>query len=591
MRNGRAALDPPIPAQIGGYRVDGLLGRGGTGIVFRVYDETLERPLALKLLADDLDDDARARFMVEARAAGRIIHPNVVQVYAVGVHEGRTYITQELVEGHPLSSLLEVRGKLSATAVIDIGIQAARGLARAAEVGVVHRDVKPQNLLVTDEGLVKLADFGLAKLLHAPSALTDAGTTLGTPHYMSPEQGLAQDLDERSDQYSLGATLYHLVSGQTPFDADNALALLLMHVQAPLPPVGSVDPTCPEDLAAVIARMLAKDRDQRFASFAEVIEALEAAQRDLPSDTEEDAECPQCGAGEPAAERAPMVATPRSGRAAYRPYAPLGVASATDERQSRLLAALGVAAALAVVGVTTIESETSGVTTGRKLEASGPSAAGAGRAGAPSSSARGLVGAAPGSAPDPRVAEPPAAGDTARAEAPPDRPMAQEPSVPRSRPAGVAIAVTPQPTARGALALPSGVSGPPAGIAPAPAAMPASDAPLLTAEATPGPGAGARTARLDRLIEDLGHGPEAAERAARKLGELRDQAATMPLVHLLEAGASPRLRVAAADALGELGDLRALEPLQQAAELSPSPAVRAAARRAERQLFSVDDGR
>jgi predicted Ser/Thr protein kinase len=266
-----------IPKTISGYRVDGLLGQGATGIVLRVHDETLDRSMALKLLADNLDDDARARFMIEARAAGRIIHPNVVQVFGVGDYEGRTFITQELVDGHPLSDLLDVRGRLSPAAVIDIGVQAARGLERAAEVGVVHRDVKPQNLLVTEDGLVKLADFGLAKLLHAPKPLTDSGTTVGTPHYMSPEQGLAQDLDARSDQYSLGATLYHLVTGQTPFDSDNAVALVLKHVQESLPPVRSIRSEVPEALAAVIERMLAKSKEERFESFAEVVDALEAA--------------------------------------------------------------------------------------------------------------------------------------------------------------------------------------------------------------------------------------------------------------------------------------------------------------------------
>jgi serine/threonine-protein kinase len=275
-----------LPESIAGYRVDGVLGRGGSGIVLRVWDEALERPLALKLLTDGFEEEARKRFMVEAKAAGRIVHPNVVQVYAVGVHEERAYIIQELVEGHPLSSLLEVRGRLSAGAVIDIGVQAAKGLARAAEVGVLHRDVKPQNLLVTDAGLVKLADFGLAKLLHAPSALTDTGTTLGTPHYMSPEQGLAQDLDARSDQYSLGATLYHLLTGRAPFDSDNALALLLKHVQEPLVPVRDLEPTSPPALALAIERMLMKNRDERFPTFDAVVEALESIDVDAPAEGE-----------------------------------------------------------------------------------------------------------------------------------------------------------------------------------------------------------------------------------------------------------------------------------------------------------------
>ncbi len=268
----------PIPGSIDGYRVDGVLGRGSTGIVLRVHDEALDRPMALKLLADDLDDDARARFLIEARAAARLIHPNVVQVFAVGSYEGRTYIVQELVDGHALSSLLEARGKLRPASVIDIGIQVSRGLERAAEAGIVHRDVKPQNLLVTDEGLVKLADFGLAKMMHAPTPLTENGIVVGTPHYMSPEQGMAEALDARSDQYSLGATLYHLLTGRAPFDSDNAVALLLMHVQEPLVSVRSLSEECPPRLAEAIEKMLAKKPEDRFDSFAEVIEALETAE-------------------------------------------------------------------------------------------------------------------------------------------------------------------------------------------------------------------------------------------------------------------------------------------------------------------------
>lgn len=275
----KVPLDP-IPAFIDNYRVDGVLGRGGTGIVLRVFDEALDRAMALKLLADDLDDDARARFLIEARAAARIIHPNVVQVFAVGSFEGRTYLVQELVDGHALSALLEVRGKLRAASVIDIGVQASRGLARAADAGVVHRDVKPQNLLVTDEGLVKLADFGLAQMNHASMLPAETGVAVGTPHYMSPEQGRAEALDARSDQYSLGATLYHLVTGRLPFDAEDPLALLSMHGEAPLVPVRSVESECPERLAIAIEKMLAKRPEDRFDNFEEVIEALEAVEEE-----------------------------------------------------------------------------------------------------------------------------------------------------------------------------------------------------------------------------------------------------------------------------------------------------------------------
>jgi serine/threonine-protein kinase len=269
-------MSPDIPSVIEGYRVEGVLGRGASGVVLRVRDRALDRTIALKLLTDDHDEEARARFFIEAKAAARIIHPNVVQVFAAGSHEGRSFITQELVDGYPLSMLLEVNGTLSPAAVVDVAIQAASGLARAADVGVLHRDVKPQNLLITEEGLVKLADFGIAKILGAPSELTESGTTLGTPHYMSPEQGQGRELDPRSDQYSLGATLYHLICGQPPFDDENALTLLLKHKEAPLLPVRELAPDCPEALAVIVERMLKKDPDDRFASFVELVEALES---------------------------------------------------------------------------------------------------------------------------------------------------------------------------------------------------------------------------------------------------------------------------------------------------------------------------
>lgn len=270
------------PEHIDGYRIDGVMGRGSTAVVLRAHDVDLDRPLALKLLFADLDDDARARFALEARAASRLAHPNVVQVFAAGAYDGRAYLAQELVDGLPLSAMLEVRGALSPEATVELGLQIARALAAAEDAGVLHRDIKPDNILVDDEGHAKLADFGLARILAAPSRLTSDGTTLGTPHYMSPEQGAGLPLDARSDQYALGATLYHLLAGAPPFDAEHALAILLLHRDAPPPPLDG----CPRRLASIVEKMLAKSPDERFAGFPAVIDALESveAMPDQPVD-------------------------------------------------------------------------------------------------------------------------------------------------------------------------------------------------------------------------------------------------------------------------------------------------------------------
>lgn len=275
----RPAL-PDVGPSVDGYEVQDILGRGASGVVYRVRDPQLKRDLALKLLTHDQDEESRARFRIEAQAAARVIHPNVVQVYGAGQYDGRPYILQELVDGLPVSDLLKARGRIAPEAVLELGLQAAEGLAEAARMGVLHRDVKPHNLLLTDSGQLKLADFGLAKLLHAPSGLTERGTTLGTPHYMSPEQGQGGPLDHRSDQYALGATMYHLLAGQPPFDAHNALALLKMHAQDDLPPIASACPECSPALAEVVQRMLSKAPTARFDSFEDLIDALVRAQED-----------------------------------------------------------------------------------------------------------------------------------------------------------------------------------------------------------------------------------------------------------------------------------------------------------------------
>ncbi|MBN2360561.1 MAG: protein kinase [Deltaproteobacteria bacterium] len=260
--------------QVDGYRIEQRIGEGGMGVVYLARDLALDRPLALKVLFDLTDAENIERFNREARALARLSHPNVVQVYALGTVQGFPYFAMEYVDGVGLDQVLDERGALVVDEAIGYALQAARGLAAAAQAGVVHRDVKPHNLLLTADGVIKLVDFGLARIGGQPSRYTTRSAAMGTPHYMAPEQARGEAIDERSDQYALGATLYHLLCGRPPFEAQSDVALLLKHQQEPPPPLPARAPQVPALLWQVIARMLAKQPDRRFASHDQVIEAL-----------------------------------------------------------------------------------------------------------------------------------------------------------------------------------------------------------------------------------------------------------------------------------------------------------------------------
>jgi serine/threonine protein kinase len=198
----------------GRYRVERTLGSGGMAIVVLARDRELDRPVAIKLLADNLarDADLRARFVREARLAARLSHPNVVKVFDAGEDGGRPYIVMECVNGPTLAEVLARRGRLPPDEAVDLAIQACAGLDHAHEAGLVHRDVKPHNLLLRDDGLLKVADFGIARAVQA-TRLTEAGTILGTGAYLSPEQAAGEDVTAAADLYSLGAVVYELLTG------------------------------------------------------------------------------------------------------------------------------------------------------------------------------------------------------------------------------------------------------------------------------------------------------------------------------------------------------------------------------------------
>ncbi|MFB9388619.1 protein kinase [Streptomyces coeruleoprunus] len=209
------------------------------GEVWRAYDETLGRPVAVKLLlAQESDPTAVQRFRLEARTAGRLNHPHVVGVLDFGEHEGRLFLVMELVEGGSLARALAQRGPLPAERAAAIAAQAAAGLAAAHEQGVVHRDIKPANLLLDADGTVKIGDFGIARFLDDPAAaLTGTGEIVGTSLYLAPERALGKPAGPPSDVYSLGCVLYQVLTGRAPFQADTAIAILHQHLDAaPRPP-------------------------------------------------------------------------------------------------------------------------------------------------------------------------------------------------------------------------------------------------------------------------------------------------------------------------------------------------------------------
>ncbi len=262
--------------RIGHYRIVAELGRGGMGVVYKAHEESLNRFVAIKVLGEHLEADPAyvERFLREAQSAARLNHPNIVQIYAVSEDEGRHFFVMEYVSGHSLGQILRSGQPVEETRAARIVLQTAAGLQVAHQQGVIHRDIKPANLLIDDRGLVKIADFGLALMGGAVSRLTATGMFMGTPGYLSPEQCLDQGIDQRTDIYSLGVTFYEALTGRVPFAADSPLALLRQIVEVEPPDLGELNPEVDEDVRALVARMMAKDREQRHASCADLIAEL-----------------------------------------------------------------------------------------------------------------------------------------------------------------------------------------------------------------------------------------------------------------------------------------------------------------------------
>lgn len=264
---------------INGYLVQEEIGRGGMGVVFKAQQLSVDRAVALKFLSARVADDERviARFMREAKAAGKLAHPNVVSVYDAGFAEGLHYIAMELVDGSSVRQKIKDNGPLSEDDALSIGAQMAEALRFAHDRGVLHRDVKPDNFLIDRRGHVRLADLGLARFVGNPdiTELTQDGTTLGTPQYMSPEQCKGVGVDARSDLYSLGASLYLMVTGKAPFDGGGPGAVIAKVLTEKPPPIREVNPALSPAFVWLVETLMAKDPKSRFANAGEALRGIE----------------------------------------------------------------------------------------------------------------------------------------------------------------------------------------------------------------------------------------------------------------------------------------------------------------------------
>lgn len=317
----------------GRYQLEAEIGHGSMATVFRATHLTMQQTVAVKVLTElsPGDDSQVGRFTTEVRACSRLKHPNTIRVFDFGrSEEGFLYLAMEFLEGEPLGRLLAREGPLPTARAAGIARQAAKSLGEAHRVGLVHRDLKPDNLFLTEvfgeRDFVKVLDFGVAKVLENPSGdepMTQAGVVLGTPLYLSPEQALGRDLDGRTDLYALGAMLYEMLTGRPPFRAPSPIAVVMKHIHDAVPPFSVANPAVevPPALETLVLKMLAKDREDRPASAEAFLEALDAALDGAPPPARKEGMAPtKPGTPAPVApppavpSAAPVpVAPPRSG--------------------------------------------------------------------------------------------------------------------------------------------------------------------------------------------------------------------------------------------------------------------------------------
>jgi serine/threonine-protein kinase len=262
----------------GRYRLDAQIGAGGMSTVYRTFDLTLERPVAVKLMHREIASDSAQleRFRREARAVARLSHPHIVQIIDAGEDAGRPYIVFEYVEGETLKGRIRRMGRLPIDEAIAYAIEIARGLGCAHSNQIVHRDIKPQNVLIDAEGSAKVTDFGIARSL-TEEGLTADGRVLGTTDYVSPEQALGHEVNGQSDIYSLGVVLFEMLTGEVPFHGENQVSVAMKHVREELPDLQRRRPEASATLCAVLDRMTEKDLDRRYPDVDTLVADLEEA--------------------------------------------------------------------------------------------------------------------------------------------------------------------------------------------------------------------------------------------------------------------------------------------------------------------------
>lgn len=270
-------LNALVNKSLGQFRIVERIGAGGMATVFKAYQPNLDRYVAIKVLPayHARDPIFVKRFVQEARAVAKLVHPNILQIHDFGEQDNITYIVMEYVDGGTLKDRL--KRALPVPEAVDYMIQAAEGLDCAHRNGIIHRDVKPANMLLRKDGYLLLSDFGIAKILEGTTNLTRVGTGIGTPQYMSPEQGMGQAVDRRSDIYSLGIVLFHCLAGRVPFTAENPLTITVKHINDPLPVEMLRAAGVPAPIEQVVVKMTAKSAQDRYQTTDELIAALTSA--------------------------------------------------------------------------------------------------------------------------------------------------------------------------------------------------------------------------------------------------------------------------------------------------------------------------